>query len=809
LTWLDAQLADDRSRAPAGVTISLLVGLAGIGKTALAVRWAHRVADRFGDGQVYLDLRGFAADQPVTPIQALAALLRAFGADPATIPADPHEAAARYRSLLAGKRVLVVLDNAANPAQVRPLLPGSPSSAVVVTSRDRLDGLVAQEGAGRLTLGPLPPPAAVALLGGILGQRRTGAEPEALAALAELCGQLPLALRIAAANLASQPSRSVAQYVEELSQGNRLDRLAFADDRHGAVRAAFDLSFAKLPADGRRLFTLLGAVPGPDISQPATAALAGTTPERARRLLDRLAAAHLVEQPVAGRFTLHDLLRLYAAERLGDQGAKATAEALDRLLGWYLQGADQAAHLLYPRRLRLPVPEPAPSLPVIRLASAEDALAWLDQERSNLVAATQHAADQKLGPLAWLLADTLRGYFISRRHLVDWLAVAHAGLAAAVAAGDRTAMAAAQLSLGDAHHSRGDYQEAIGRYQIALAQHRQAGWVEGEAATLCNLGLVHQDLGQLRQAADYQARALTLNQRTRQRQTMAANLGNLGLVEWELGQLRQAADHQQQALALFRRLGSSSGEANTLGNLGDVYHLLGDFDAALDCQLQALALHRRVGQRDGETNALNGLAAIHRDSGNLTAALEYATAALALAGQTGHQRAEAETLNTLGTVHQALGEHRHARQRHQQALELAGSTGARYPQAEALLGLASASRQLDGNGSPAGHARRALAIAEAVGYQVLCGQAHTTLADTHLAGSRIDLARSHAERALGIHRRTGYRLGQARTLLLLGATLTQAQQHRAARSRYHQAATLFDQLGRPEANLARTLSETP
>lgn len=346
LAELDSHLPDQAERR--SPTIVLIAGAAGVGKTALAVHWAHRVRDRFPDGQLYVDLRGWAAGAPLRPIDALAGFLPALGVPAAEVPDEVAQAAALYRSLLAGKRVLVVLDNAHSPGQVRPLLPASPGCAVVLTSRDQLRGLVARDGAVRLDLDVLAPREARTLLTRLLCAEPVDAEPDAAAELVRLCGYLPLALRIAAANLSARPRTTVAAYAAELAAGDRLRALEAGEDADAAVRVAFDRSYAALPAAARRLFRLLGLVPGTGIGPRAAAALAGTDDAAAAVLLDRLASAHLAGEHAPNRYVLHDLLRRYAADRASAEDSQADREAaLGRLLDHYMHGADPdlpAAH---------------------------------------------------------------------------------------------------------------------------------------------------------------------------------------------------------------------------------------------------------------------------------------------------------------------------------------------------------------------------------------------------------------------------------------------------------------------------------
>jgi DNA-binding SARP family transcriptional activator/tetratricopeptide (TPR) repeat protein len=792
------------------VVISAIAGTAGVGKTALAVHWAHRVRDRFPDGQLYVSLHGYTPDSPISPLQALTQLLRGLGVEAHEIPAEVAAAAGLYRSLLTDKRMLVVLDNARSAEQVRPLLPGSPTCLVLITSRDRLSGLVATHGAHRLTLDVLTLDEAVTLLARILGEQRVAVEPEAAAQLAQVCGLLPLAVRIAAANLTDQHERSIASYMAQLRQGDRLAELAVDTDPHTAVQTAYDCSYAALDPDTQRLFRLLGLVPGPEFSAPAAAALAGLPVGQAGRLLERLAAVHLIESRAPGRFGFHDLLRRYA-----HQGARRTDSqperqaATNRLYDWYLLTADTADRLLYPELLRLRLPQTDAGLPVVRFDEHADALGWLEAERANLVAAVQHAAAHEPRPAAWLLADTLRGHFMLGRQMVDWLTVAHAGLDAAAGAGDPQAQAAAQRNLGLAHQCLGDYARAAEHYTSALALARQAGWAEGEAASLGDFGVVHVQLGQLEQAATDHTQALALYRAIDARGGQAIALGNLGDVNRGMGQPEQAIDLLNQALALHREIESQSGQAVTLDTLGEVHRDLGRFDDARRHLAQSLALHRETGDRHGEAYELKVLATVECDAGRHSQALDLAQAALVLSREIREPRLEADVLNTLGSVHLPLGRPDHAVDHHQQALELARQTSARQPETEALLGLAAAHQHHGQHSQAEQHARQALTLARQAGYQILEGQALSVLAAAHLAQGHHDQAVEHAHQALAIHRSTGHRLGQARTLVVLGHTLQHTDSADAAHPCWQQALALLTNIGSPEAKEVQALLDSP
>jgi DNA-binding SARP family transcriptional activator/tetratricopeptide (TPR) repeat protein len=764
---LDALLAEPAAGAPAAVLMAAVGGSAGVGKTALALHWAHRVRDRFPDGQLYVNLRGYAAGAPVRPVEALARFLHALGVPPEQVPVDVEEAAGVYRTLMANRRMLVLLDNAGSAEQVRPLLPGSPTCRVLVTSRGQLGGLVAYEGARRLVLDVLAPEEATALVTRIVGAERVRAEPEAVAELARLCAYLPLGLRIAAANLTARPTRSIADYAEELRSGNRLASLVVEGDDQAPIRAAFDLSYAALPADARGLFRQLGLAPGPDVSIEAAAALAGTTAAEAARLLDQLAGAHLIDPYGAGRYGFHDLLRLYAAQLAEEVDGRAERDAaVGALLRHYLSTVDQAARLVYPESVRLPFAADGPPAPPA-FGDHAQARAWLDAEYANLLAAIRYAAGSDPPHLAWLLASALNGYFKQRRSVVDWLASAAAAGAAADAAGDLPAQAATQLMLGDANRLQSRFRSAAEHYRRGLDHARQAGWLDGQAAILVALANINWQSGRLPEAARDLAESLALYERTGRLAGRAALLTNLGLMYQELGQLREAAAELGEAAASFDKAGSVYSAAVTWCNLGETLHWLGRSDEALESLTKALAGHREVGSGIGAADTQRVLATVHRDAARLEVALELARAALAGAREAEDRRSETDGLNTLGSVYRQLGETVRAAEHHERALGLAREADLHFPAVEALVGLALTYRTSD-PGRATGYAEQALALAHAAGYRMLEGNARLALAAAALATGDRAAAADQAGQALAIHLGTGHRLGEARARRLLG-----------------------------------------
>jgi tetratricopeptide (TPR) repeat protein len=741
---------------------ALVVGAAGVGKTALVVHWAHRVRPNFPDGQLFINLQGYAPSLPLRPIDALSRLLPALGATPEQIPADLETAAALYRSLLADRSMLIVLDNAAHADQVRPLLPGSPRSLALVTSRDQLTGLVALDSATRIALDVLPEGEAHALLTRILGAGKVGAEPQATIELSELCGRMPLALRIAAARVMSGRG-SIAAYAEQLRH-NRLDALEIDDDPQCAVRTALDRSYTELPDVTRDLFRLLGLWAGPDFTAAAAAALARLP--QVTTHLRRLAAGHLVDEHAPGRYTMHDLVRCYAAERCHAEIAPADRDrALDRLYSWCLDRIDAAAELLYPEILRLPR---AGSV-VADFETQAQAVDWLDAERSNLVAMCQQAGRAGFHPMAWRLADAMRGYLHMRRFSVDWAAVAEVGLAAATVERDDRALAAVHLNLASLHFSHGRYQASLDHGREAHRYARSAHWANGESAALGALGIVHTWLGQLLPAAEELAESLAIARESGWSHGEATKLINLGMVHWSLGQLQTAVDYQRQAIALHEQGQSESVHAYALNNLGELYHELGRHDDALAMLTAALTLLRRLGNRRVEADTTRALAALYRDLGQHTRAYELARAALSQARETDDQQTEAAALSALASIDQQLGQPLPAIDKYRQVIGIARDIDERYIQAVALIGLADAQRDRSNLRAASQHAVDALAIARQDGYLALEGHALTALAAISLDEGHADHAVSHARHALTIHHETGHHLGRVQAERVMAA----------------------------------------
>ena len=674
------------------VPIAVLAGTAGVGKTALAVRWARRAAASFPDGQLYVNLRGYDPGAPVAPGDALAGFLRALGLAGEDIPAGEDERAAAYRSLLDGRRMLVVLDNAASVDQARPLLPGSPSCLVVVTSRDSLAGLVARHGARRLALDRLPAPDAIGLLRTLIGDR-VDAEPDAATELAAQCARLPLALRVAAELAAASPDSPLAELAGELAgEQRRLDLLDAGGDERTAVRGVFSWSYRRLPAGPALVFRLIGLHPGPDFDAYAVAALAGGAPDgerapvtatQAKDALALLARAHLVHPVGPGRYGLHDLLRAYARELAADtDGADGQRAALTSLFDYYLGVAASAMDVLVPAerhyRPRLePIGTPAPEL-----ATAARARGWLDAERAVLVAVAVQAAAQGWPAHATRLAAVLYRYLETGGHYADAVTVHDRAQHAAGLLGDRAAEAMALTNLGIISWRQGRYQQAADYHQRSLAASVAIGDRRGEAMALANLGTVYERRGRYQQAAHCHRQALAAFQSIGERTGEARALGNLGSVAGREGQYERAVDWYQQALAVFRETGDLTGEASALPDLGLAYQRLGRHEEAVGCYQRALTLFRETGDRTGEVEARNGVAEVLLATGRPDEARVAYTAARELAGRLGDAYEQARAHSGLAAALHAAGDVGLARHHRSCALELYSALGA--PEADAI-----------------------------------------------------------------------------------------------------------------------------
>jgi tetratricopeptide (TPR) repeat protein/transcriptional regulator with XRE-family HTH domain len=754
----------DGGAGSSAVGIAVIVGMAGIGKTAVAARWAHSVADRFPDGALYVDLRGYSAAAALRPIDALARFLRALGVPAERVPVDQDETAALYRSVLGSRRMLVVLDNAASAEQIRPLLPGTGGSFVLVTSRDQLTGLMAREGARQFTLGGLEPAESQELLASVLGAERIAADSCAAERLAHLCAHLPLALRIAAANLAIDRESTIAEFAEKLAR-DRLAALHLPGDEDRAVLAAFDLSYRAQPAAARRMFRLLGLVPGPDFTVEVAAPLAGVAVGDAASLLDRLVGVHLVQRLARGRYSMHDLLRHFAQDRVASEPDRA--EAVNRLLDYYLAATDAAADRLYPYMFRL---EGDARIKAVHPGFADDnaAIGWLDAEHHNVIAAIDETT-QSHPATACALAVALRGYLWFRGCALNAVRTADAALAGAADDGTIAARTAAEITAAMAYFIVGDHARAARHGDAAVCLARQAGIKSAEAPALANLGPILLRAGEPRAAAERALEALTLARECGRRGAEGPIQANLTVAYRELGRLHDAADTARAAVAIDRECGSLVNEGLALTCLGEVCHLLGDLDEAATYLQRSLAIARQIGNLAFEAPALAALGAVLADQGRLAQAADAATTAITAMADQDHWT-EVECRNTLAGVMHHLGRHRDAVDEHTRALDLTSGAERSAPAVVALIGLSEAHHVLGDLQEAAACASEALQISHEVGYRVLEGQAHLASAQAALATEQRDIAAEHATRAIDIQHSCGHRLGEARARIVLGHT---------------------------------------
>jgi DNA-binding SARP family transcriptional activator/tetratricopeptide (TPR) repeat protein len=708
-----SRLLDPRGGQVHGTAV--ISGTGGVGKTALAVHWAYQVAGRFPDGQLYVNLRGYDPGHPVPPADALAGFLRSLGVRGQDIPPEADERAARYRSLLAGKRMVIVLDNAGSADQVRPLLPGTASCTVLVTSRDALAGLIVGDGAVRLDLDALPLSEAVALVRTLTGAR-VDADPGAAAELAGQCCRLPLALRVAAELAVSRPSVPLAALVSELADvRTRLDVLATGGDPRTEVRTVFSWSYDRLDADAARIFRLLGLHPGPVFEPYATAALTGATLPQARHALDVLNRGHLLSWSAPGRYDMHNLLRGYAGDLAAALDGQERLAALTRLFGYYLNTAAAAMDLLYPAEHDEHPRVPELATPVPPLADPATARDWLDGERAMLVVVSGHTAVHGWPDYATRLAITLSSYLGSGGYFPEALAVFGDALVAARLTGDRAAEATALTLIGNVDWLQSRFPRASDHYRQALVLARECGDQAREAQALGGIGLCETALGRYEQAARHQHDVLVLYRDIGDRVGEARALGNLALARRLQGHYQEAVGYQQELLVLSREIGDREGEALALIGLGTVDLRLGRYQEAEGHLTQGLAITRETRNPVSASGILVRIGEVHERLGRLGEAADDFEQALAVLREVGDRQQEADALNGLGEVFFRTGESDKARGRYTAALGLASEAGLPQQQARAHSGLARACYS-DGDVTGArNHWQKALARYDAIG----------------------------------------------------------------------------------------------
>ncbi|MFI6505966.1 tetratricopeptide repeat protein [Streptosporangium sp. NPDC050855] len=773
---------------PTAARLSVISGTAGVGKTSLAVHWSHRVRHRFPDGQLFYNLHGYSDSAAKTAADALGSFLTSLGVPPASVPLDVDARISLFRTMTADRRLLLVLDNATDPEQVRPLLPANRDSAVVVTSRNDLSGLKVHHDALIVELDVLDDEEGVALLTRLLSASHHEASPGLLGELARLCAHLPLALRIAAANISRGAYGTVREYLTALRAGDRMAGLAIDDAGSTAVEAAFALSYAALPPRAARLFRLLGLVPGVDFTLDAAAALTGSLPAGTRQELTRLATAHLVDQYEPGRYRFHDLLRLYAAERaVEDERPEDVAKARQRLYDWYLLNVRAAVGQSHAHWVKLPPGATSEGVTLTSFADPASASAWLAAEHRNLVAAVHQAARSGPRPSTWLLADAMRSHFWASGSTSDWLSCAQAAVTVAEEEGDVPGLAAAMLALANAHAFQ-VRPDALSLLDRARSLAEQGGWTEGAAAIRNNLAAYYLRAGRLDDAARCLVEGIALDEEAGRSGMQGIKHINLSQVYVQMGRLEPALGHLDRGLELH-----PDTDGMTALNLGEVCYLLGRFDDALRHLHRAHSLSKEAGSHAVELHCLAYLADVHCDLGRYEAALAYGERALRRSRDIADRYFESLAHIALGRLSHTSGRHVQAAEHHRRAVELAGDTHV-FEKTIALVGLANATRELDVT-EALSFAEQALRIARERSFRLLEGLARTALADIALTAGDPSEAVRQALPALEIHRDTGHRLGEARVLRTLGEATSGAD----ADAYRNRSVRLFHELGSAEA----------
>ncbi|HET9255513.1 MAG TPA: tetratricopeptide repeat protein [Pseudonocardiaceae bacterium] len=780
-----------RSAAGGVVGIHAIGGMAGIGKTAFAVHAAHRLAPHFPDGQIFLRLHAHTLGQrPVDPAEALATLLLIRGITPQQIPPDAQARELLWRDHLCGRKVLLVLDDAAGPEQVDPLLPGTAECLVLITSRRRLGAL---DDAVSISLDTLTPADAVTLFRRVATRPHLELTDTGVAEVTRLCGYLPLAIRLVAGQLHS-PGWTLADAIAELTTAR--NRLAAMDAGQRSVAAAFDLSYQELSHDQQRLFRQLGLQPGTDIDAYATAALHDTTLASARRQLRDLYARYVLDEPVRGRYRLHDLLRDYAqllAER--DPPAERDA-AIDRLLDYYLHTATLAASHLDARSPTV-VSAAHPPRFTPEPVTHDTAIAWLNTEHTNLRAAADYAARRTRERHAIHLPDVMHEFLRMQGSWGQALGLHHTALNAAREASDRLGEAAALTNLGDLHCLMDDYPAAIGNLERALTIHRELGNQLGQAHALNLLGMAQRLTIAYPAATASLERALALYRDLGNQRGQARSLYNLGTVQRLMGDYPAATASLARALELYRDLGNRIGEANGHAALGMVQHLTGDYSVATASLERALELYRHLGDRIGEAEVLNTLGAVRRLTGDYRGATISLEQALVLYRDLGNRRGEGLALDNLATVQRLTGDYPSATASLERSLVLARDLGNRHAEGHVLNNSGTTQRLTGDYAAASASLEQALALYRDLGNRIGEAYALNNLGTTQrLAGDYV-AASASLEQALALYRNLGNRIGEAETLNNLGHLLAASGAPANACAHHAQALSIAQTLGTP------------
>jgi tetratricopeptide (TPR) repeat protein/transcriptional regulator with XRE-family HTH domain len=734
------------------VGIHAIDGMAGVGKSAFAVHAAHRLAGMFPDGQFFLPLHAHTAGQrPVDPAKALASLLLTAGVAAAAIPPGVEARAARWRDAVAGKKILLLLDDAAGHEQVRPLLPGTAGSLVLITSRRRLAAL---EDAAVISLDTLHPPEAATLLALLAARLGVGATDPAVGEITRLCGYLPLAIGMLAGQLRHHPAWTAAGLAAELSAAKQ--RLELIRAENVSVAAAFGLSYQDLTPGTQRLFRRLGLVPGPDFDAHAAAALDGTGLDEARRHLGELYDQHLLTEPAPGRYVLHDLLREHARTLAAAGDSAESDAATGRLLDYYLHTALAASQHIpnaNPNLDSLPASRPPACAPAV--STPGQAAAWLETERASLHAAAEYAAAHGLPSPAMLIPAAVASFLSVRGHWDQAIALHQIALAAARRAGDRPGQARALMLLSDVHILSGDGAAGADTAEQALALFRDLGDRAGQGDALNGLGIVHLLTGRYPAAATCHQQALDLFRDVGNRHGQSEALIDLCELYWLTGHYSAARACAEQALDLCHDFDDRRNQALALNGLGIAQRLTGDYPAATASQQQLLNLSHDLGDPYLQAWALCELGTLQRLSGDYPAARGYAEQARRVFRDLGERWGQGRALNELGLIQQLTGDYEAAATSHQRALQLFRDGGHPYHQAEALNGLGELASRTSATGHARDHHSQALAIARDIGAPLEEARALEGIGHSHLHDGGPRQAAAHLRQALAIYQRIG------------------------------------------------------
>ncbi|MFD5250801.1 tetratricopeptide repeat protein [Amycolatopsis sp. NPDC058340] len=624
LTTLTRLLDDDQRQGPA---LAVITGSGGMGKTALASRWITKHIDRFPDGQLYVNLGAFSADEPTTPDDVLGGFLRALGVPAGQVPAEIAEQAAMYRSVTAGKKFAVLADDADSAAQVRPLLPASPDSVVVVTSRWRL-GALAMDGARVLVVDPLDEAAGLRLLERTVGTHRVTTEPERARELVALCGGMPIALCVAAARLSTRPQWPISHLVGALSdERRRLEALSIADE--ASVQASFDLSFEELDAETARVYRLLGLHPGREFGAGLAAAAIDRTATETENALDSLVVSSLLTDIGPDRFQFHDLARVHARQQAArTEEPSARAGALRRMLNWYLDNVAEADLVIIPHRHRLSPRRDRPREQASRFSGTRDALDWVEGELANVVAAMHAAVDEGWWQEVWQFCEGLWGFFLYRKHYRQWEKTHKWAVTAARRCADPAVEARMHIQLGYAYLNTEKFEEARRQFTASLEVSRTIEDPAGEATAWEHLGIVAQSTGDHRHALEHFTRALRLAEKSGQRRGVVLQLRRIGEANAALGRTQEAIDHLERSAAEALTIGDVVLHARAQTRLGDAHLTLGRPGEASRLLEEAVTTLNRAGADPYHAEALEVLAESRLREGETHAARTHLRQAL-------------------------------------------------------------------------------------------------------------------------------------------------------------------------------------